>query len=108
MIHIVFTENLMEKLLARFNIAVQGEQEEKEKPEQLLEDVTFEGIAKFMKTEKCNYYDMYLNIYMGVNPLRTPFPLQGPRAVPSSHWPSSSKRILITKYDWNVLFQVKM
>ncbi|XP_031571475.1 NAD-dependent protein deacetylase sirtuin-2-like [Actinia tenebrosa] len=44
--------NFLQQLLARFRVAA-PEEEEKEKPEQLLEEVTFEGAAKYIKSEKC-------------------------------------------------------
>ena len=33
--------------------------QKKEKPEQLLEEVTFEGIGKYIKEGQCEYTDMY-------------------------------------------------
>ncbi|KAK3750720.1 hypothetical protein QZH41_017269, partial [Actinostola sp. cb2023] len=47
--------NVLQQLLTRFRLAVsaQDNEAEEEKPEQLLEEVTFEGVAKFMKTDKC-------------------------------------------------------
>lgn len=48
--------SFLEKLLAKFKPPSGDEAlSEKEKPEQLLEEVTFEGLAKYIKEGQCGY-----------------------------------------------------
>ena len=48
--------SFLEKLLAKFKPPSSDEAlPEKEKPEQLLEDVTFEGVGKYIKEGQCEY-----------------------------------------------------
>ena len=50
------TVSFLEKLLAKFKPPSSDEGlPEKEKPEQLLEEVTFEGVGKYIKEGHCEY-----------------------------------------------------
>ena len=54
--------NFLQALLARLRISKHGDSESKEKPKikQVLDEVTFEGIAKYIQTKKCmNCGDIY-------------------------------------------------
>ena len=51
--------DFLQQLLAQFKLTA-GDAAEKEKPEQLLEEVTFEGIANYIKKGKCKYNTVLL------------------------------------------------
>ena len=46
----------LQQLLAKFRVgSSDAALQEKEKPEQLLENVTFEGVANYIKKGQCEY-----------------------------------------------------
>ena len=47
--------DFLQRLLAQLKPPTASEGVEKEKPEQLLEEVTFEGVANYIKKGKCKY-----------------------------------------------------
>lgn len=48
--------NFLQQLLAKFKVeSSEGALQEKEKPEPLLENVTFEGVANYIKKGQCEY-----------------------------------------------------
>ncbi|CAB3983053.1 Hypothetical predicted protein [Paramuricea clavata] len=48
--------SFLQGLLARLGISKPGDTEQEPEHEQVLEEVTFEGIAKYIQTEKCTKY----------------------------------------------------
>ena len=47
----------LQQLLSQFKLSTGQDEDlpEKEKPEQLLEEVTFEGVANYIKKGRCEY-----------------------------------------------------
>ena len=54
----------LRQLFAQFRASAQEEETEEEKPEQLLPELSVQGVADFIKSEKCKKIVYYLKSFV--------------------------------------------